>query len=70
MYHHRYDYTKENSIEKLINVYEVLFNEECNIALVFNRTRQRTKVYLAVGNWLERCYHNLCRIMRNRVEYF
>ena len=42
--------TKENSIEKLINVYEVLFNEECNIALVFHRTCQRTFVYLAVTN--------------------
>ena len=27
----------ENSLEKLVNVYEVLSNENCNIALIFNR---------------------------------
>lgn len=40
----------ENSIEKLINVYEVLSSENCNIALVFNRTCIETNVYLAVTN--------------------
>ena len=28
---------KENSLEKLVNVYEVLSNENCNIALIFDR---------------------------------
>ena len=32
------------------NVYEVLSNEDCNIALVFNRTETNTEVYLAVVN--------------------
>ena len=41
---------KENSLEKLVNVYEVLSNEACNIALVFNRTCDRTNVFLAVTN--------------------
>ena len=41
---------KENSLEKLVNVYAVLSNEDCNIALVFNRTQRGTKVYLAVVN--------------------
>ncbi len=41
---------KENSLEKLVNVYEVLSNEECNIALVFHKTIDRTEVYLAVTN--------------------
>ncbi len=41
---------KENSLEKLINVYEVLSNEECNIALVFHRTMEGTRVYFAVTN--------------------
>ena len=41
---------KENSLEKLVNVYQVLSNEECNIALVFNRTCSGTNVYLAVVN--------------------
>ncbi len=42
--------TKENSLEKLVNVYAVLSNEDCNIALVFNRTKNGTNVYLAVVN--------------------
>ncbi len=41
---------KENSLEKLVNVYAVLSDEDCNIALVFNRTQKRTNVYLAVVN--------------------
>ena len=41
---------KENSLEKLVNVYEVLSNEDCNIALVFHRSMDTTKVYLAVTN--------------------
>lgn len=41
---------KENNLEKLVNVYEVLSDEECNIALVFHRTMIGTSVYLAVVN--------------------
>lgn len=40
----------ENSLEKLVNVYQVLSNEDCNISLVFHRTCEATKVYLAVTN--------------------
>ena len=39
---------KEDSLEKLVNVYDVLADEDCNIALVFNRTSSTTNVYLAV----------------------
>ena len=42
--------TKENSLEKLVNVYAVLSNEDCNIALVFNRTVEGTNVYIGVVN--------------------
>ena len=41
---------KENNLEKLVNVYEVLSKENCNIALVFHRMRWKTDVYLAVVN--------------------
>lgn len=41
---------KENNLEKLVNVYAVLSNEDCNIALVFNRKQKKTDVYLAVVN--------------------
>lgn len=40
----------ENNIEKLVNVYAVLSDEDCNIALIFNRTQSNTNVYLAVVN--------------------
>lgn len=40
----------ENSLEKLVNVYAVLANESCNIALVFHRSCDDTKVYIAVSN--------------------
>lgn len=42
--------TKENNLEKLVNVYAVLTDEDCNIALVFNRKKAGTDVYLAVVN--------------------
>ena len=41
---------EENSLEKLINVYEVLSGEDCNIALIFHRTIEQTDVYLSVTN--------------------
>lgn len=41
---------QESSIEKLVNVYAVLADEDCNIALVFHRTKIKTEVYLAVVN--------------------
>ena len=41
---------KENSLEKLVNVYAVLSDETCNIALIFHRSVQQTQVYLAITN--------------------
>ncbi len=41
---------KENNLEKLVNVYAVLSDEDCNIALVFDRKMNTTNVYLAVVN--------------------
>ena len=41
---------KENNLEKLVNVYAVLSNDDCNIALVFDRKQNTTNVYLAVVN--------------------
>lgn len=40
----------EDSLEKLVNLYDVLSDEECNIALIFNRTSASTEVFLAVVN--------------------
>lgn len=41
---------KENSLEKLVNVYEVVSNDACNISLVFHRKVIKTDVYLAITN--------------------
>lgn len=41
---------QENNLEKLVNVYAVLSNEDCNIALIFRRRKENTEVYLAVVN--------------------
>ena len=40
----------EDSLEKLVSVYDVLSSEDCNVALVFNRTKTSTNVYLAIAN--------------------
>lgn len=41
---------EENSLEKLVSVYEVLANENCSIALIFHRRKTETDVYLGVVN--------------------
>ena len=40
----------ENSIDKLVNVYQVLAGEECNVSLIFHRTVKDTQVYMGVTN--------------------
>jgi hypothetical protein len=58
---------EENSLEKLVNVYAVLSNEECNIALVFNRTKVKTNVYLAVVNSMNRNDNYEIDSLSNRI---
>ncbi|MGN0386208.1 MAG: helicase HerA domain-containing protein [Lachnospiraceae bacterium] len=60
--------TEENSIEKLVNVYAVLSNENCNIALVFNRVKTQTNVYLAVVNTLNAADNYDINSFASRVE--
>lgn len=57
----------ENSLEKLVNVYAVLSNEFCNIALVFNRTQKGTNVYLAVVNTLNANNNTDAERYKNRI---
>lgn len=59
---------EENSLEKLVNVYAVLSNEDCNIALVFNRTKEKTNVYLAVVNTLNRGDNYEIESLSSRIE--
>lgn len=59
---------KENNLEKLVNVYAVLSNEDCNIALVFNRNKKGTDVYLAVVNLKNGNNRVDADIYRNRLR--
>lgn len=45
---------KENSLDKLINVYQVLSEEYCSIALIYTRKISGCTVMLAVENYSER----------------
>lgn len=42
--------SEEKDIDKLINVYQVLSQQECNIALIYNRNANECRVILAVAN--------------------
>ena len=40
----------EKNLDKLINVYQVLSEENCNIALIYNRKQTGTQIIMAVNN--------------------
>ena len=61
---------KENSLEKLVNVYAVLSTENCNIALVFNRTQKGTNVYFAVVNTDNADNNVNTNSYKNRISIF
>lgn len=44
----------ENSLDKLVNVYNVLSKEKCNLALIFHRTCMDCKISLGVVNNTEK----------------
>lgn len=46
--------TEEQSLDKLVNVYHVLSEEECNIALIYNRTKEKCQIIVGVVNTSER----------------
>ncbi|MFV0520078.1 MAG: ATP-binding protein [Lachnospirales bacterium] len=41
---------EEKSLDKLSNVYQVLNEDDCNIALIYNRTKEKCNITLAVVN--------------------
>lgn len=41
---------EEQNLDRLVNVYQVLSREECNIALIYHRTRENCRVSLGVVN--------------------
>lgn len=46
--------SEEKSLDKLVNVYHVLSKEDCNIALIYHRTKDDCHVYIGVVNTNER----------------
>ncbi|MDY4525152.1 MAG: DUF87 domain-containing protein [Treponema sp.] len=58
---------KENSLEKLVNVYQVLEDEDCNIALVFRRTAEKCFVYLGVLNSSEKSDPSIAKRFLTRI---
>ena len=40
----------EKNLDKLVNVYQVLSEENCNVALIYNRKRSGTQIVMAVNN--------------------
>ena len=42
--------SEEQSIDKLINVYHVLSDENCNIALIYHRTKDECRITLGIVN--------------------
>lgn len=58
---------KENSLEKLVNVYQVLEDEDCNIALVFRRTTEKCFVYLGVLNSSEKSDPSIAKRFLTRI---
>ena len=44
---------EEKSLDKLVNVYHVLSEEDCNIALIYNRTKDKCTVSIGVVNTSE-----------------
>lgn len=42
--------SEEKSLDRLVNVYQVLSGEDCNIALIYHRTKEKCKVILGVVN--------------------
>lgn len=58
---------KENNLEKLVNVYAVLADEDCNIALIFHRTQKKTEVFLAVINTANDTSNTKANEYENRI---
>lgn len=58
---------EEKNIDKLINVYQVLTNVECNIALIYERKRECCTVTLAIVNTGKDSLPAIVRDYRDRV---
>ncbi len=57
----------EDSIEKLINVYEVVSNDNCQVALIYNRKKDGCKVYFAIVNMGETDGQQVANALNDRI---
>ena len=60
--------SSENSIEKLINVYQVISRDDCSIALIYNRKVEACHVYLAIVNNGEDGNPEMVDILEKRIK--
>ena len=58
----------EDNLDKLTNMYHVLSEESCNIALIFNRRVSGTTVYFAVVNNSEKDTPHIADMFGKRLE--
>ncbi len=57
----------ENNLDKLTNLYRVLSEEACNIALIYDRKRSGVKVYFAVVNNSDSSFPGIANMLRDRL---
>ncbi|MBQ8922210.1 MAG: DUF87 domain-containing protein, partial [Oscillospiraceae bacterium] len=57
----------ENNLDKLTNLYRVLSEEACNIALIYDRKRNGVRVYFAVVNNSESSFPGFANMLRDRL---
>ena len=57
----------EDNMDKLTNMYQVLSEEYCNVALIYHRKRKGCKVYFAVVNNQEKDTPSIANAMEDRL---
>lgn len=57
----------EDNVDKLTNMYQVLSEEDCNVALIYHRKRKGCKVYFAVVNNQEKDTPSIANAMEDRL---
>lgn len=57
----------EDGLEKLVNVYQVINREECNMALIYNRKVDGCKVYLAIVSTSDKDTPSIANALEDRI---
>ena len=59
--------SEEKSLDKLVNVYHVLSEEDCNIALIYNRTPDGCKISIGIVNTSDKSEPSIIQGLHKRV---